>query len=329
MKKYDLNSIPELLNNNEISEEEAAQYMAVFIQENHKVFLLDSKEKDFISDVILYFLERAVPFIKKFDSSYGSFFNYFYCFIKSAKKTIKRKKHGKTLSDYHSLTESILGYSYKQEIWSKLDYKSTSLTLKPKVPYRYNKIDVEAFQLACHSDEYKITKYTDKAEDENSQVAKLFEKFSPMKVKKILLVLALKSAWYIEDYQIRIISEICGLKYNILLDVIQSLKEELTVRLEHKKELEIRRNKAYYHRRTYSNLIQYLKDDNDYFSREKLKIVTHKYIRHTESWNNLNLSFRKGVINIRPTNKTVSEIMGICERQVSYYIRNVHELYFG
>ena len=138
--------------------------------------------------------------------------------------------------------------------------------------------------------------------------------------------MTLKSAWYIQDDDIKKVSEVCGIEYDILLNVIQSLKEDLNNRFEHRKDLELRRNKAYFHHKKYYNLINYLKDEEDSNTKGHLEILQRKYIRHTNSWINLNKDFRRGRINIRPTNKTVADILGICERQVSYYIKNVEEL---
>ena len=40
----------------------------------------------------------------------------------------------------------------------------------------------------------------------------------------------------------------------------------------------------------------------------------------TQNWKRLNRAFENGLLYLRPTTKTVANLMGICERQVSYYI---------
>ena len=58
---------------------------------------------------------------------------------------------------------------------------------------------------------------------------------------------------------------------------------------------------------------------------EQNEILNYKYEKlekkHEKNWKNLNKSFEDGHLYLRPTNKTVANIMGICERQVAYYIR--------
>ena len=58
---------------------------------------------------------------------------------------------------------------------------------------------------------------------------------------------------------------------------------------------------------------------------EQNDILSRKFERlerkHAKNWQNLNKSFEDGHLYLRPTNKTVADILGICERQVAYYIK--------
>ncbi len=323
MKKFDLNLIPIMIRDQKLTKEEAVKRLALFIQENHKVFLIQDTEIDLKSEVILRVLEKGLHVLEKYDSAYGSFFNFFYCFVQSSIHCIKRRNIEHALTEYHNITEEIQNYAQIQTSYSTINYSQFQ---KPKIPYRYKPIDAEAFQIACKSDKYSIKEYISNHQEQNNPIKTKITRYAPYKTKKILLVLALKSAYYIKDEEIKIICEICGIEYNILLDVIQSLKAELIQREENKRKLESRRNKAYFHHKKYSNLIFYLKDDDDADSKIKLERLEYRYSYHTKSWNSINQRMKKGVINIRPTNKTVAEILGICERQVSYYIKNVEEL---
>ena len=44
--------------------------------------------------------------------------------------------------------------------------------------------------------------------------------------------------------------------------------------------------------------------------------------KHTKNWIKLNKTFEEGHLYLRPTNKTVANLLGICERQVAYYIKS-------
>lgn len=323
MKKLDLNLLPEQIKNGEITKQEALHKLAVFLQENSKIFLLKDFEKDLKTDVIIYLLEKGEKFLDKFDPSSGSFFNYFFCYIKSTVLSLKRKKKNMLHAEYHSVAESINTYQQKEDEWSKINYK---ISLVPKIPYNSKPVDIEAFQLACKSDKYRIKRYVENHQNEHYRLDTMLQKFSPIKTKKILLVLALKSAYYITDEEIHLISEICGIDYELLLSVIQYIKEQLTMREANKKQLELRRNNAWFQHSKCRNILSYLKNDIDLNSSYKIRIFESKYRKHTYSLDQMNRRFKKGIINIRPTNKMVAQILGICERQVSYYIRNVANL---
>lgn len=323
MKKFDLNSIPELLKNHQITDSQAVDFLAIFLQNNGYIFNLENETKDLKSEVVLTILERGKSFLENFDSSSGSFFNYFYTFIKSTIRTIKRKDQNKIIKDFYNISEGIINFPVKQKKYSEINYNNLHSN---QIPYRYKAPDPKDFQIACESDKYTIKKYINNSKENSITLNTKLQTFSPLKIKKIILVLTLKSAWYIQDDDIKKVSEVCGIEYDILLSVIQSLKEDLNNRFEHRKDLELRRNKAYFHHKKYYNLINYLKDEEDSNTKGHLEILQRKYIRHTNSWINLNKDFRRGRINIRPTNKTVADILGICERQVSYYIKNVEEL---
>lgn len=323
MKNFDLNLIPLMIDSKEITKTQAVEKLAVFVQNNYKIFNISEEDEDLKSEIVLSILEKGLSLLNRYNSSYGSFFNYFFCFVKSSTSTIRRKKVNHNLYDYHSITESILNYSLEEEFYTN----SIELSKKiKKAPYNYKKIDPEVFQIACKDHKYSIKKYLKKHSNDNSNLSNNLNKISPLKIKKILLVLALKSSYYIDDEQIMIISEICEIDYEILSNTIQQIKDELIERENHKKLLEQRRNKAYFHHQKYKTLINYLKDNNEKNDKFKILNMQNKYIRHTNCWIDLNNKLKKGTINIRPTNKTVAQILGICERQVSYYIKNVENL---
>ena len=47
-----------------------------------------------------------------------------------------------------------------------------------------------------------------------------------------------------------------------------------------------------------------------------LKLEKHHY----QNWKKMNCKFEEGFMYLRPTNKTIAELLLISERQVSYYI---------
>ena len=324
MEQFDLNKIPEQITSGQISKSFAVHQLAMFLSKNPALFGLNKKDEDFKSEVILLFLERGESTIALYNPDYGAFFTYFFCFIKSLMNCVTRSRASKKVQEYHSISESITGYEQKEEHYSKINYSDFE---KPKAPISYKPVSAEAFQIACKKSYYNISTFLENDEDENLKSLKeKLQRLSPPMAERILIILALKSAYYISDQQIKTIAEICKLDAEQLHNTIQLLKQELDFREENKKKLELRRNKAYYHHKKYKNRLEWTKENRDNFSEQERKALINKYNKQTESWIKLNAQLQKGIINVRPTNKRIAKELGMCERQISYYIRNANIL---
>lgn len=325
MKQFELNQIPERIKSGEISKGFAIQELAMYLSKNPTLFGLKKKDEDFKSEVILLLLEKGESTIELYDSNYGSFFTYFFCFVKSLTNAVTRKRASSNVKEYHSISECITGYEQNEENYSKIDYHDFE---RPKVPYAYKQISSEALQIAYKTNHYGISTFLSKTTDDD-ELAQLKEKLklvSPSMAERILLVLALKSAYYITDKQINTISQICSINSEQLFEIIQKLRQDLVTREIHKAQLELRRNKAYYHHKKYKNRLEWEINNKDDVSDIEKSILISKYKKQTENWIKLNEKLKKGTINIRPTNKVIAEVLGICERQVSYYIKNANIL---
>ena len=324
MEKFDLNSIPEKIKSGELSKACAVHQLAMYLSKNPALFGLKTKDEDFKSEVILLFLEKGENTIDLYDPDYGTFFTYFFCFIKSLTNAVTRTRASMNVRDYHSITESITSYEQNQEEYAKINYHDLE---KPKVPYAYKQVSPEAFQIACKTSQYSVQNFISTNNDKRYEHLKeKLKLISPSMAEKVLLVLALKSAYYISDKQVKAIAEICNIKAELLFETIQSVKQDLIIRETSKKELELRRNKAYYHHKKYRSRIKWTDENRDNFSEYERKQLIAKYNKQTESWIRLNEQLRKGAINIRPTNKAIAKVLGLCERQISYYIKNANIL---
>ena len=93
-----------------------------------------------------------------------------------------------------------------------------------------------------------------------------------------------------------------------------------------KNKIEIRRNKAYFQHRKYRSRIEWAEATKDDFSPYEKHKLSNKYDKQTNTWKTLNQQLKKGIINIRPTNKAIAKALGMCERQISFYIKNAYLL---
>ena len=71
-------------------------------------------------------------------------------------------------------------------------------------------------------------------------------------------------------------------------------------------------------------MIDGLSDDTINADHKRMKFQSLEN-KHRKNWKRLNSSFEKGIMQLRPTNKTIADILGICERQVTYCINSIRE----
>ena len=192
-----------------------------------------------------------------------------------------------------NIEEGINIYYEKEVLYHQINYKHFEV---PKVPYKQNTISPEALR-------------------------QVLQDLSLKHKDKEIIILALKSSYYLTDEQIKHISKIYGIKSEYIYGLIQHCKETLDKKSTKRSKIQERRNFAYYHHKRYNRML----DNMEYEERtEKYEYFredfTAKEKKHNHNWNRLNDAFEKGLLYLRPTNKTVANLMGICERQVNYYI---------
>lgn len=325
MARVNLNEIPELIDSGKISRKAALQKLSVFVLQEKKIFGLHNYDDDFRSEVIVTLLEKGTDIFDSFNPKYGSFFTYFFCLIKGIIQTLLKDFSRKELRDNVFINESITTYSEKEEAYNSIDYNDFE---KPKIPYSYKKIEPKALELACKSGTYHIKRYLDTTDikNQNEELRKNLKKLPPFIADKIVIVLALKSAYYITGRQIELLCEMFNLDKNMLYSLIQQLKDELSSRGERKLELENRRNAAYFHHQKYTHQINKLNDSSKINAKYKKIEIKQKYQKKTDSWMNLTKQLQNGTINLRPTNKSIAKVLGLCERQISHYLLTAQKL---
>lgn len=135
------------------------------------------------------------------------------------------------------------------------------------------------------------------------------------------MVLALKSSYNITETNINMIASCCNIDKEKLQEIVDYLNDKLKCKLTRKRELEEKRNSVYFYKKKYEHQIKKLseevKEDNKYVSES----LTEKYNRKYEKWGNLNKKLNNSSHFLKPTNKEIANVLGLCERQVNYYIK--------
>lgn len=297
MTKLNLNLIPDMLQKKEVTRKEALNLLCEFILSDSPVFGLIKFDEDFISELILRILERGTVIFDSFNPNSGSFFTYFFKYVQSVK--------------FHLLKElSIKELKYKHVV----------------------ELSKEDLYISDSNNTYYPSKYLIKNEEKNideilknsaiypKDFLKLIKKH-PRGYEKLLLVLALKSSYNITETNLNMIASCCNINKEKLQEIVDYLNDKLEYKLKRKRELEEKRNSVYFYKKKYEHQIKKLneevKEDNKYVSES----LTEKYNRKYEKWGTLNKKLNNSSHFFKPTNKEIANVLGLCERQVNYYIK--------
>lgn len=305
MSKKDVNRLPVLIREGALTEKQALNELAEFICTEPVLFGLHRYDEDFRSEVILCFLEKGHAMIRSFDSRFGQFFSYFFSYVTGIICSLRRVEARTSMQNSVKIDECIKNWPDKISAYRRTNFSRMNL---PVLPFAYRNIPADKLREALMAGETKQVY----VQAETEAVRKI--------PKKALLVLALKSSYYITDEQIKSISGICGVDSAALESAVQLLRDSLHGRAEKRQLLEEKRNRAYFYRQHYVKQLQ-LSDPDD---GPQLKLMRKLDIQ-TVKWNSINTKLSSAGSSIKPTNKAVAEVIGISERQVAYYIRYLKE----
>ena len=297
MTKLNLNLIPDMLQKKEVTRKEALNLLCEFILSDSPVFGLIKFDEDFISELILRILERGTVIFDSFNPNSGSFFTYFFKYVQSVKFHLLKELSIKELKYKHVVELS------KEDLYIS-DSNSTYYPSKYLIKNEEKNIDEILKNSAIYPKDF----------------LKLIKKH-PRGYEKLLLVLALKSSYNITETNLNMIASCCNINREKLQEIVDYLNDKLEYKLKRKRELEEKRNSVYFYKKKYEHQIKKLneevKEDNKYVSES----LTEKYNRKYEKWWTLNKKLNNSSHFFKPTNKEIANVLGLCERQVNYYIK--------
>ena len=323
MTRDEIELIPDTVASGKKSWEQVTKELVVFIVTNKPMFGLQKFDEDFISDFIIQFLLRATDSLAEYENTKGGFLSYLFCIIRNIVSGLNKKAAINSRIEYHNISESIANYENVIEAYKNIRYDEFE---RPKVPYSYKPISYKAFQIACKTDSYHIKRIiTSEENDIDAEFKAKLKGYSPKMIQNILMVLALKSSYYITDEQIEKISHLLNINKTAIQQIIQELKSLMDSRINNKEKIEIRRNRADYNHKTIRDQIKWNELNLNTPQYENLKLNL-KYEKNTKSWKNINHQLEQGKILIRPTTKLIAKVLGMSSRQVTYYQSTARKL---
>ena len=295
MKIQDFNELPKKLAEGKLSQKEVIEKICQFVMKNYPLFGLQKFDEDSRQEIMLGIIERCIHIISVFNPEIGDFFTFFYCHVCSIINTLIKKNNSSYVQDKLNIIESVNTVNEKLNEYYKIDYNN--FTIK-KAPLVRQQMSAEQLQQAMKSLQLNPD-------------------------DKKIIILALKSSYYLTDEQIEKLCKIYNIKTEDFYNIVQYCKNSIQKKSEKRTKTQERRNFAYYHHRRYKTLLDDLLKDPE---EDQNAILSERFERlerkHARNWIKLNKSFEEGHLYLRPTNKTVANLLGICERQVAYYIKS-------
>ena len=294
MKINEFNELPQKLTDGLLTQKEALNQLCNFVSQNCPLFGLQKYDEDTRQEIMLGIVEKGIHIISVYNPEIGDFFTFFYCHVCSIINTLAKKNTCSYLQDRLNIVEGINTVNEKNVKYHKIDSQNFEVS---RAPLNRKKLSPEELQQA-------------------------FKELQLNASDKKIIILALKSSYYLTDEQIERLCSIYKIKPEYFYNMIQYCKDSIQKKSERRAKTQERRNFAYYHHRRYKTLLEDMlkepENEQNVFLSSKFKRLEKK---HEKNWQNLNRSFEEGHLYLRPTNKTVANLLGICERQVAYYIK--------
>ncbi|EID84486.1 hypothetical protein MSI_20340 [Treponema sp. JC4] len=290
MLEIELNELPELMHKGKISRNQALNYLAEFIFRNYPIFGLHKYDEDFREEIILDFLEKGGIVIDSYNKSIGNFFPYFYSQVTSMISKNLKKRARRSIDEFTTIHEE-----YKKILMNKNKYEAYKPLLCADVtpPYARKMVSVEDLRSALQG-------YTSKRD-------------------KVLIILILKYVLYFDEKSLYSISKSLGLNYSIIMEGRRFCKNSLKNKIEKRKSLAESRNKSYFYKNRYQTQINYYSQFQEGFDPSKIELL-QKYQHHSHAWLTKNHQLEHQTSHLVTSNALIASLLGICERQVRYYL---------
>lgn len=295
--------IPVLVKSKIISEKKGLQLVVQVISQDPAEYLLNPKNYELISDITYSILSSDANFFLKYDNSKLPFKSYLKMYIKYRYLTIKRNICKKINREETQNLNDIIEYENRIDSYYKTEYSNIL------------EDNQSSLQIATNR-----SLYITNSQKNKMSISQIFNS-RKYTIEKIAIIAALKSSYYIDDRLITHISNYCKINEDELFNFVNDLKETIKQKTYRITKLQEERDSSY---RMKCSLA--LRLEKTELNPDKAKKIYEKMKIHDLHWKKKNkiISLKKS--NICPANEKISEILGISESLVGYYLKNTSKL---
>lgn len=297
-KKEFIDELYEEVSRKEKKLADAVQEIAICIQTDYRLFGIAKYDEDIRSSIVLDFIKTGYRVFERYDRTYGSFHNYVISFVKGIAQTQAKFF---AISAIHSKVNFLNGIDMFPAEAEKHDF-TLNVFDSIKVPYAQKN---KPFTLQP----VKLKDFMAKRISDPTA--------------KVSVILALKACYDVSDYEIQLLCNQYNLDEEDFYSAVQEMKDSLSEKYKYRKAYENSINAAYFNHRKYSP--EFISQSNP--SEPMRNLYKTRYENSTRLWKKRSLALKRGRFHFSPTNKKLAQRLGICERQVGYYITKARTQY--
>lgn len=305
--------LPELIEAGKITQKEAVNFIAEELYKNPKSLVITHISEEEKSNLIFSFIRDGWFVFDHYKKEFGSFMNYLKSYLRYKRMTLSRDNFYENIT-----TQTVSAFSAMEHEERLEKYKNEEFAYKIMhfTPHEPDRTERAPFAARKYRHEKQIVADSD---SEQKKSAKSYFGGMHTAEEKLILVLTLKSCFFLTSKQIKKISKFCNISEEMLNSELEKLRVISEKKHEAYKLLEEKRNAEYFIHRKCRELL--LTNKFSKFSNQTERLI-RQYEFHTEKWQKLNGKLKELSAKTCPTNKSIAETLGICERQVGYYLKN-------
>ncbi|MCR5401617.1 MAG: hypothetical protein K6E78_08495 [Treponema sp.] len=314
--KMEIEKLPLMVQEKVISEKEALDFIIGEVYKNPWAFGVYPSNPEIIGELYIKICSIKSALFNNYKPNTSTFKTYLIGLIKIVIKSINREVKNAAEKETTICGIQETEYEVKLENYEKDEFEYKITHFKPYVSSKYDKAPyaqknkIDALPASISGPVYK------KDED-----LKIILDSSLEKKKKLTLILALKSSYYLSAENIQKVADYCNIDKEKLENVVESLKNTMKKRItKYEKYIKNRDYSFYQHRKLLSRIVNGSDKDENTDREKKL------YEFHTSKWQIKNTRALEKARYLCPTNKAIEEVVNLGAKQIGYYLLRAEKI---
>lgn len=309
MDKSEIEQVAQKVNEGLLTPEQGARILMEIVYRHKALFGLKQLDEDQIIDFLIYQHPKLIKIFSIYNKSFGTFSSFLQGSVRGTYITWKKR-----MARRNALVGSIT-------VSDEIAYEEAqSQYLLPEEEV-IHKLDESKGLCASYEQEQKpLFRYPDGSLPFHLKNPLLEKARIDSLRKNAILILALKSSYYLDEPLLEKVSSATGYSVESLKLVRDELNKTLKNKINRRNACITCRNNSYYFHRKYLLESYRLNHDSSW-----AEFINTKYEKQTKTWIDKNRRLARKEYTVSATNRAVGKILGMDPRHIFYVIRQAKE----